>query len=78
VKGYSALVADPVEKAKEVLPDPIVHPVETVKSLEAEAEAGRSERTPWIILGGVTATIGVVVAIVAAAILILYFVLGGK
>ena len=71
-------MADPVEKAKEVLPDSVVHPVETVKSLEAEAEAGRSERTPWIILGGVTATVGVVVAIVAAAILILYFVLGGK
>ena len=71
-------MADPVEKAKEVLPDPVVHPVETVKSLEAEAAAGRSERTPWIILGGVTATVGVVVAIVAAAILILYFVLGGK
>ena len=71
-------MADPVEKAKEVLPDPIVHPVETVKSLEAEAEAGRSERTPWIILGGVTATVGVVVAIVAALILTLYFVLGGK
>ena len=71
-------MADPVEKAKEVLPDPVVHPVETVKSLEAEAEAGRSERTPWIILGGVTATVGVFVAIVAAAILILYFILGGK
>ncbi|MDX6448391.1 MAG: hypothetical protein QOG29_826 [Gaiellaceae bacterium] len=71
-------MADPVEKAKEALPDPVVHPVDTVKSLEAEAEAGRSERTPWIILGGVTATVGVVVAIVAAAILILYFVLGGK
>jgi hypothetical protein len=71
-------MADPVEKAKEILPDPIVHPVETVKSLEAEAEAGRSERTPWIILGGVAATIGVFVAIVAAAILILYFILGGK
>ena len=71
-------MADPVEKAKEVLPDPVVHPIETVKGLEAEAAAGRSERTPWIILGGVTATIGVVVAIVAAAILILYFVLGGK
>jgi len=71
-------VADPVEKAKEVLPDPVVHPVDTAKDLGAEAAAGRSERTPWIILGGVTATVGVVVAIVAAAILILYFVLGGK
>ncbi len=71
-------MADPIEKAKEAVPDAVAHPVETVKSLEAEAEAGRSERTPWIILGGVTATIGVVVAIVAAAVLVLYFVLGGK
>ncbi|MDQ5821291.1 MAG: hypothetical protein M3540_07625 [Actinomycetota bacterium] len=71
-------MADPVEKAKEVIPDPVAHPVETVKSLEAEAEAGRSERTPWIILGGVTATIGVVVALVVAAVLVLYFILGGK
>ena len=71
-------MADPVETAKDVLPEPVVHPVETVKSLEAEAEAGRSERTPWIILGGVTATVVVVVAIVAAAVLVLYFVLGGK
>jgi hypothetical protein len=71
-------VADPVEKAKEVLPDPVVHPVETAKSLEGEAAAGRSERTPWIILGGVTMTIGVVVALVAAIVLVIYFVLGGK
>jgi hypothetical protein len=71
-------MADPVEKAKEVIPDPVAHPVETAKDLGAEAQAGRSERTPWIILGGVTATIGVVVAIVAAIVLVLYFVLGGK
>jgi hypothetical protein len=71
-------VADAIEKAKEAVPDAVAHPVETVKSLEAEAEAGRSERTPWIILGGVAATVGVVVAVVAAAVLVLYFVLGGK
>lgn len=71
-------MADPVEKAKEVIPDPVVHPVDTAKDLGAEAQAGRSERTPWIVLGGVTMTIGVVVAVVAALILILYFVLGGK
>jgi hypothetical protein len=71
-------VADAIEKAKEAVPDAVAHPVETVKSLEAEAEAGRSERTPWIILGGVAATIGVVVAVVAAAVLVLYFDLGGK
>ena len=69
---------DPIEKAKKAVPEAVAHPVETVKSLEAEAEAGRSERTPWIILGGVTATIGVFVAIVAAAVLVIYFVLGGK
>ena len=71
-------MADPVEKAKEAVPDAVAHPVVTAKDLGAEAQAGRSERTPWIILGGVTATVGVVVALVAAAVLVLYFVLGGK
>ena len=71
-------MADSVEKAKEAVPDAVAHPVDTVKDLGAEAQAGRSERTPWIILGGVTATVGVVVALVAAAVLVLYFVLGGK
>jgi hypothetical protein len=71
-------VPDPVEKAKDAVPDSVAHPVETAKDLGAEAQAGSSERTPWIILGGVTATIGVAVALVAAAILILYFILGGK
>jgi hypothetical protein len=71
-------VADSIEKAKEAVPDAVAHPVETAKDLGAEAQAGRSERTPWIVLGGVTATIGVLVAIVAAAVLVLYFVLGGK
>ena len=69
---------DAVEKVKEAVPDAVAHPVDTAKDLGAEAKAGRSERTPWIILGGVTATVGVVVALVAAAVLVLYFVLGGK
>ena len=71
-------MGDPVEKAKEAVPDAVAHPVDTAKDLGAEAQAGRSERTPWIILGGVTMTIGVVVAVVAAAVLVIYFVLGGK
>ena len=71
-------MADSVEKAKEAVPDAVAHPVDTAKDLGAEVQAGRSERTPWIILGGVTATVGVVVALVAAAVLVLYFVLGGK
>ncbi len=71
-------MADSVEKAKEAVPDAVAHPVDTAKDLGAEAQAGRSERTPWLILGGITATVGVVVAIVVAAVLVLYFVLGGK
>ncbi len=71
-------MTDPVEKAKEAVPDAVAHPVDTAKDLGAEAQAGRSERTPWLILGGITATVGVVVAIVVAAVLVLYFVLGGK
>ena len=69
---------DAVEKVKEAVPDAVAHPVDTAKDLGAEVQAGRSERTPWLILGGVTATIGVLVAIIAAAVLLLYFILGGK
>jgi disulfide bond formation protein DsbB len=43
-------------------------PVEKVEDLAVEAERGRSERTPWLVLGGVhmivVALVGVVLAIV--------------
>lgn len=43
-------------------------PVEKTEELVAEAERGRSERTPWLVLGGVhmvvLAIVGVVLAIV--------------
>lgn len=43
-------------------------PVEKAEDLAAEAERGRSERTPWLVLGGVhlivTALVGVVLVIV--------------
>jgi hypothetical protein len=70
-------MADPVEKAKEVA-ESVAHPVETAKNLEAEAEAGRSERTPWIAITGVSLFVGVIVAIVLAIALVLYFVYGGR
>ncbi len=54
------------------------HPVEKVKELEAEAERGRSERTPLLMLTGVTAVIGVIFAVLVAVALILYFAYGGK
>ena len=49
-------------------------PIEKVEDLSAEAERGRSERTPWLLLGGVhvivAALVGVVLAIVFAVYLL--------
>jgi hypothetical protein len=70
-------VPDPIEKAKDVA-EGVAHPVETTKDLAAEAEAGRSERTPWIAITGVSLVVGAVVAVVLAVALVLYFVYGGR
>jgi hypothetical protein len=40
-----------------------------------EAARGRSERTPFLALGGVTLVIGIVVALVVAVALLLYLLL---
>ncbi len=68
---------DPVEKAKDVV-HAVEHPVETANALEREAEEGRTARTPLIALTGVTLAVGVVLAIMLAIALTLYFVYGGK
>ncbi|HEY6962069.1 MAG TPA: hypothetical protein VI408_09305 [Gaiellaceae bacterium] len=47
---------------------------ETPKELAKEAQRGRSERTPWIALTGVTIAVGAFVVVVVAAALILYYV----
>jgi len=47
---------------------------ETPKDLAKEADRGRSERTPWIALTGVTLVVGIFVAVIVAAALILYWV----
>ena len=47
---------------------------ETPKELVKEAQQGRSERTPWIALTGVTLVVVVVVAVIVLAALILYWV----
>jgi hypothetical protein len=70
-------VADPVEKAKEVA-DAVTHPVETTKDLAAEAERGRSARTPIIALTGVMLLVAVIVTALLAVALTLYFVYGGR
>jgi hypothetical protein len=54
------------------------HPVEKIKELEAEAERGRSPRTPLLALTGVTIIIGILFAILVTIGLVLYFAYGGK
>jgi len=70
-------MADQLEKAKEVAVA-AAHPVETTKELAAEAERGRSPRTPVIAITGVTIVVGAVVALLMAVSLVLYFVYGGQ
>ena len=47
---------------------------ETPRDLVEEAERGRSERTPWLALTGVTIVVGALVAAILAVALIVYFV----
>jgi hypothetical protein len=70
-------MADPVEKAKH-LAESLEHPIETAKELEAEAERGRSARTPLIAITGVSLFVGVFVVIVLAIAMTVYFVYGGS
>jgi hypothetical protein len=41
-------------------------PIEKTEDLVAEAERGRSERTPWLVLGGVQIAVLALVAVVLA------------
>jgi hypothetical protein len=41
-------------------------PVEKTGELVDEAERGQSERTPWLLLGGVHLVVGALVAVVLA------------
>jgi hypothetical protein len=65
-------VPDPVEAAKEVV-EAVSHPVETAKSLEREAERGRSARTPLIAITGVTLVVGAVLAVLLVVLFLIYF-----
>jgi hypothetical protein len=70
-------MADPIEKAKDVLHE-IEHPVETAKALEHEAAEGVIPRTPVIAITGITLILGVIFAILVTVALVLYFTYGGK
>ena len=47
-------------------------PIEKTEELAAEAERGRSERTPWLVLGGVHIAVAVLVAVVLAIVFTVY------
>ncbi|TML44061.1 MAG: hypothetical protein E6G19_10495 [Actinobacteria bacterium] len=70
-------MTDPLDKAKEVV-ESLEHPIETVKELEKEAEEGASARTPLIAITGISLFVGVIVVIVLAIAMTVYFVYGGK
>lgn len=46
---------------------------ETPRDLLDEAQRGRSERTPWLALTGVTIVVGVLAVAILAVALIVYF-----
>ena len=57
---------------------PDIHPVEKTKDLAAEADRGRSPRTPLLALTGVTLFVSLIFAVLVTVALILYFAYGGK
>ena len=48
------------------MPFDMADPIEKTEDLVAEAEQGRSERTPWLVLGGVQIAVAALVAVVLA------------
>ena len=76
VRGYPEAMTDLQEKAKDIVHS-VEHPVEAAKALEREAELGKSARTPLIALTGVMLLVFVLLAIMLAVVMTLYFVYGG-
>ena len=50
--------------ARPGIPTGMPDPMEKTEELVDEAERGRSERTPWLVLGGVHVIVGALVAVV--------------
>jgi hypothetical protein len=50
----------------------VKNPVEKAEELAVEAERGRSERTPWLALGGVGLAITAVVAVLLVVVVAIY------
>jgi len=47
-------------------------PIQKSEELVAEVERGRSERTPWLVLGGVHVVVAALVAVVLAIVFTVY------
>ena len=47
-------------------------PIEKTEDLVEEAERGRSERTPWLVWGGMHVVVGALVAVVLAIVFTVY------
>jgi hypothetical protein len=48
------------------MPLDMADPIEKTEELATEAERGQSERTPWLVLGGVQLAVAALVAVVLA------------
>ena len=55
------------------MPEGMTEPVETPKRLYRKAARGKDESAPLIVLGGVTLVIMIVVGVLTAALLLVYF-----
>ena len=49
-------------------------PTENTEDLVEEAQRGRSERTPWLVLGGVHVIVGALVAVVLLLAFVAYLI----
>ena len=61
--GYATTMADPLKEPKQAVQDVV-----------AEADRGRSERTPFLALSGVTLLVGAAAAIVILIAFLVYYV----
>jgi hypothetical protein len=52
----------------------VADPIEKTEDLVEEAQRGRSERTPWLVWGGMHVVVGALVAVVLAIAFVAYLI----
>ena len=58
---------------RQPMADPLKEPKQAVQDVVAEADRGRSERTPFLALSGVTLLVGAAAAIVILIAFLVYY-----